>query len=127
MKTTFIILFCILVSSAYAQRIDDLNEIQTIRLKNGQTLYLPTLVTPNGDGLNDTWNIGWTSGFKPYLYEIQLFDSMGPVASFSPVGSFWNGKNLKNGTYRFLLYHQDIEEPLGSGEVAINRFRTINR
>ena len=127
MKTCITILLCLLVGSACAQGIDDLCEIQVIRLNGGAVLYVPDMITPNGDGINDSWKIGWTSDFDAQQHRLEIYDAFSLLASFSPIGSFWNGKNLPEGQYRFIIYHEQSDQSLGSGNITINRFEAQRR
>ena len=54
----------------------------------------PTFFTPNGDGINDTWNIPHLSNFPDAT--IKIFDRYGKlVKEINPSGEGWNG--ISNG------------------------------
>ncbi|MBU2914737.1 FG-GAP-like repeat-containing protein [Reichenbachiella agariperforans] len=77
--------------------------------------------TPNGDGINDCWQISNVSGTD---CEITIFDAKGRKVkdiSFSPDNSFddcvWdgraNGQEMPNGTYYFRMSCSDSENESG--------------
>jgi len=72
---------------------------------------LPNMITPNGDGMNDAWDI---SALKDYGdWHIRLFSSTGKLV-FEVETSYKNdwkgtdreGKNLDPGTYLYVLEHR---------------------
>lgn len=64
------------------------------------TPFIPTIFTPNGDGVNDVFMTG---------YDLQVFDRNGTVLYKGTSG--WNGmygnKRMDNDTYFYLLYYTD--------------------
>jgi gliding motility-associated-like protein len=65
------------------------------------TLTIPNIITPNGDGFNDTWvinNLNYFPGckvkiMKPGIFRTVIFESTGYAVP-------WDGK-VKDGKYRF--------------------------
>ena len=58
---------------------------------------LPNVITPNGDGYNDTWNYGILQNVE--LKSLNIFDKYGTlVYSHKPTNTTysWNGKDLSN-------------------------------
>ncbi len=101
-----------------------------IRDKNGcgtivQLFYLlnyPKFFTPNGDGVNDTWRIKYSS-MEPDM-EIYIFDRYGKfVASFPPESQGWdgtyNGRQLPSTDYWFVVKRDDGE--IHRGHFAMKR------
>jgi gliding motility-associated-like protein len=95
-----------------------------IRDKNGcgvtiQEFYLlnyPKFFTPNGDGVNDTWRIPFSS-LEPEM-EIFIFDRYGKfIVSFPPESPGWdgtyNGRPLPSTDYWFLVKRKDGKEHRG--------------
>jgi len=70
----------------------------------------PKFFTPNGDGYNDTWNIG---GFDEQLKaKIFIFDRYGKlITEITPSGDGWdgsfNGQNLPATDYWFLIHYEE--------------------
>ncbi len=64
------------------------------------TPFIPTIFTPNGDGVNDVFMTG---------YDLQIFDRNGTILYKGASG--WNGmygnKRMDNDTYFYLLYYTD--------------------
>ena len=55
------------------------------------TVGYPNFFTPNGDGINDTWNIWSLQSIDP-ASEIHVFDRYGKlIKQLSPMGSGWDG------------------------------------
>ncbi|HYK56732.1 MAG TPA: gliding motility-associated C-terminal domain-containing protein, partial [Flavisolibacter sp.] len=69
-------------------------------------LYVPNAFSPNGDGLNDVWNIPALRAYPEY--EIQVFNRWGQVVYTSKdIGKPWNGrlkdKDLPSGVYAYII------------------------
>jgi gliding motility-associated-like protein len=61
---------------------------------------IPNLVTPNNDGLNDTWQVTKS----PQLFDAEIYNSWGKLI-FSKEGytNDWNTSDVTDGTYYYLL------------------------
>lgn len=68
-------------------------------------IFIPGAISPNGDGKNDEWRITWDeSAVDENDYEILLFNrSGGRVLSMSPLVRTWDGENLPDGVYQYIL------------------------
>ena len=58
--------------------------------------FIPTLFTPNDDGVNDTWNI---KGLEIYPYsKVEIYDRYGKMIYSNRINGFevWDGKDNKN-------------------------------
>ena len=95
---------------------------------NEMHVYIPTMFTPNGDGINDTW--------KPILlanaeegYILTLFDRWGQlIFSTTDLTTSWdgtiNGKHVQNNTvyaYRLIVRDFTGKEFEYKGRVAVVR------
>ena len=84
------------------------------------TCDIPKGVSPNGDGLNDTWNL---SGFN--VKKVEIFNRYGvKVYSKANYTEEWhgqsdNGNELPDGTYYYVVEFND--NPVKTGWVYINR------
>jgi gliding motility-associated-like protein len=86
---------------------------------------VPTLITPNGDGLNDSWNILGLEEFRNH--EIRVFDVRGRLVfssrQYGPSrewdGTF-NGTALPDGTYTYQILLNDGKEKR-AGHITIAR------
>ena len=84
------------------------------------TCEIPKGVSPNGDGLNDTWNL---SGFN--VKNVEIFNRYGvKVYSKANYTEEWhgqsdNGNELPDGTYYYVVEFND--NPVKTGWVYINR------
>jgi gliding motility-associated-like protein len=80
--------------------------------KDVSDLNIPNAISPNGDGVNDYWELNFTNKY-PNL-EVSIFDS-GSLILYDDKGykKPW-GKNVKNGTYNYMinLQHSDYPEPI---------------
>jgi gliding motility-associated-like protein len=86
-------------------------------------LLIPNAYSPNGDGINDRWNIQGISKFPES--EIKVFNRYGQVIYYSKgYNSPWdgrlNGKSLPGGTYYYTVDRKK-DFPLISGWVVIIR------
>ena len=72
----------------------------------------PAYFTPNGDGYNDTWNIGALS--NQMASKIYIFDRFGKLLKqIMPAGEGWdgtyNGQKMPTTDYWFLLHYNDLD------------------
>ena len=85
---------------------------------------IPTLITPNGDGLNDTWKLDDLYYFTKN--SLKIFNRWGEqVFSESPYKNEWagtstSGDKLPDGIYYFIL-------DLGNGKKSKSGYIVINR
>jgi len=84
-------------------------------------IFVPEVFTPNGDFINDTWQIQWRSDFPLELYTMEVFNRSGAqVFSMSPVTPDWDGGTLPDGVYWWKLLDENRQKVL-SGGVTIRR------
>ena len=87
------------------------------------TINIPNTFTPNGDGINDLWNIQALSAYPQCIVSIfnrygnLIFQSRGYPKSWDGT---YKGATLPVGTYYYLINLQDGSEPL-AGPVTIIR------
>jgi gliding motility-associated-like protein len=89
----------------------------------GQDIFIPNTFTPNGDGVNDTWNIKYLDAYSGC--SVNIFTRWGKnVYSSIGYGIPWNGtlsgKPLPTGTYYYVINLKNGTSPL-AGFVAIIR------
>lgn len=88
-----------------------------------QNLVLPNSFSPNGDGINDSWEIEGLADYPKAF--IQIFNRWGTLVYSSrgyhtPWNGQYNGVPLPFGTYYYTLSSDVLERPL-SGTVSILR------
>ncbi len=87
-------------------------------------ITIPNTFTPNGDGINDTWEITNLVDFPKATIDIynrygtNLYHSVGYARPWNGV---YNGKKLPAGTYYYLINLKDQVHGIQSGWVAILR------
>ena len=87
-------------------------------------ITIPNTFTPNGDGINDTWDIVGLYNYKDATIDIygrygeHLFHSIGYNR---PWDGTYNGKHLPVGTYYYIIDLKYNNYPLRSGWVALLR------
>ncbi len=86
-------------------------------------IFIPGAFTPNGDKFNDTWLITWPKEDpKNYIdYSLEVFNRSGGLVKLLPqLTDLWDGDNLPDGVYRYLL--RDTEgRVVKHGGVTIKR------
>jgi gliding motility-associated-like protein len=92
-----------------------------IRVVKGFQIYQNNVLTPNGDGYNDTWKIK-NIEFYP-KNNIKIYNANGAnVISFTDYQGTWDGKvngtKLPTGTYYYMI-------DLADGSAIIKGFLTI--
>ncbi len=86
-------------------------------------ITVPTAFTPNGDGVNDYWNIAHLSEYPSCTVDVfnrggqLIFHSMGYG---KPWAGTYNGSSLPTGTYYYIIDLRNDRQKL-SGEVTIIR------
>jgi gliding motility-associated-like protein len=78
----------------------------TVQVKVYPKIEIPNAFTPNGDGVNDTWNIPAISAFE--TTRLRVVNRYGQLVYESNKNMAWdgkrNGKDLPTGTYYYTLY-----------------------
>ena len=87
-------------------------------------LSIPNTITPNGDGINDIWDIGNIADYQNAT--VDIFDRYGQSVFHSvgyrkPWDGTFNGKRLPAGTYYYIIDLNDKITKPESGWVAIVR------
>jgi gliding motility-associated-like protein len=61
-------------------------------------------MTPNGDGLNDLWEIRWPAHIRPQDYTLELFNRAGGrVLHMQGLTQGWDGADNPDGVYWWVL------------------------
>jgi gliding motility-associated-like protein len=97
--------------------------VDSVTIKVSIDIVIPNAFTPNGDGINDTWDIKYIDTYPGCT--IQIYNRYGQnVYSSIGYGIPWNGTyrgaNLPTGTYYYIINLQNSSKLL-SGYVAIIR------
>ena len=80
-----------------------------LRVEPAQTAVLPNIFTPNGDGLNDAFELLLQ---YPRTYFVQVFNRWGrEVFSTNRYGDFWTGATSPAGAYYYLWRYSTDCEP----------------
>lgn len=95
----------------------------TVLVKVYKSIYIPSAFTPNGDGLNDTWNIPALNAFPDF--ELVVYNRYGQVVFTNRnVAKPWDGKYkaelLATGAYVYSINLRDVKINL-KGTVMILR------
>ncbi|RYY97219.1 MAG: T9SS type B sorting domain-containing protein [Chitinophagaceae bacterium] len=95
----------------------------TVRIRVFRKVEVPNVFTPNGDGINDSWEIPALEAYRNFTLDI--FNRWGqPVLRRRNDPRSWtgelNGKALPTGTYYYVLYIADTGQRL-SGPVDLIR------
>ena len=71
----------------------------------GNPLFIPNLISPNGDGLNDGFKI---KGILPLIWNLEVFDRWGKrVYTSSAYDLNWKGESQVPGVYFYVLKNPD--------------------
>ena len=85
-----------------------------------EQLYIPTVFSPNGDGINDIWGINPDGGID--RAEIQIFDRWGNNLFINTAGSlFWDGRAKDGRMVPPGVYVYLIKVHLASGSVYLRK------
>lgn len=70
----------------------------------GIEIFIPEAFTPNGDGINDSWQVQCADGLDPTQFTLKVFNrSHGQVFSMNPIHAYWEGDGLPEGVYHWTL------------------------
>lgn len=82
-------------------------------------LNIPEIISPNGDGANDEWNITFPNAGDAANYRVEIFNRSGGVVwEQDNLNIPWNAANCSNGTYFYILTNKLTDETL-KGAVSI--------
>jgi len=106
-----------LQGGAYSVTITDVNACEykiSFIIQDENPLVIPNLISPNGDELNDTWNIKYISRYKQI--DIEIYNRWGNIIyTFNGSGEEYSDKTRQfNGTYK----GQDL--PIGGYVYILN-------
>jgi gliding motility-associated-like protein len=93
----------------------------TVIVRDGEKMFIPNAITPNGDGVNDVWRIRELAELPDN--EVIIINRWGDeVFNAKPYlndwGGTYQGKPLPAGTYYYILKLNDLEEVL-DGNITI--------
>lgn len=82
--------------------------------------FVPEVITPNGDGKNDQWQVVWRDQIDPSQYEVLVFNRAGGEVHRMAATSSWDGGTVPDGVYWWLIHDQTGQE-LQKGGLTIRR------
>ncbi|MCB9233213.1 MAG: gliding motility-associated C-terminal domain-containing protein [Bacteroidia bacterium] len=89
-------------------------------------VFIPGVITPNGDGSNDTWQIQLEEGLDPNDYYVEVFNrSGGRVHQMPSIVSTWGGEGLPDGVYWYIIYDKKTNKDAFHGGLTIRRKKTV--
>jgi gliding motility-associated-like protein len=94
---------------------------KTIRINEIPNLYIPNSFTPNGDGINDVFQV---IGNRISEFNIQIFNRWGEEVFISNNQNiYWNGENVSIGTYSYKVNvrFEDGKQKSFTGSVVLIR------
>jgi hypothetical protein len=95
--------------------------IVTLQAIEQSGFFIPEVITPDGNGMNDTWMVTWKDGIDPALYRIQLFNGAGgKVYEMNGLHQNFDGGNLPDGVYWWTLLAMNGES-VQSGGLTVRR------
>ena len=72
--------------------------------------FIPEVITPNGDGKNDQWQVVWRDQIDPNHFEILVFNRAGGQVHRMGATSSWDGGSVPDGVYWWLVRNQHGQE-----------------
>ena len=83
-------------------------------------VFPPNVITPNGDGLNDVFEVGGLNLYRNS--EIEIFDRWGNrVFESKDYTNDWDGDDLPEGTYYYVLRVDDPNQTVHKGVITLLR------
>ncbi|MCB9233858.1 MAG: gliding motility-associated C-terminal domain-containing protein [Bacteroidia bacterium] len=94
----------------------------SIPILPNQDLFVSELITPNGDGFNDTWMVILSDALNPTDYTAKIYAENGSlVQEISPLHAYWGAENLADGSYRYVISRLADGDLLAKGRVYVRR------
>ncbi|MCB9233210.1 MAG: gliding motility-associated C-terminal domain-containing protein [Bacteroidia bacterium] len=91
---------------------------------NDQPIFIPGVITPNGDGRNDFWNIQFEQGLVPEDFALQLYNRSGglvdEIESLSNPMTY-TGEHLPDGVYWYIITEKATSTVWAKGGLTIRR------
>ncbi|MCB9236233.1 MAG: gliding motility-associated C-terminal domain-containing protein [Bacteroidia bacterium] len=85
-------------------------------------LFIPGILTPNGDGHNDQWEIRFTGEGNEENYRVEVFNRAGGrVHVQHGFQATWTGENLPGGVYWYVIKDMRNQETVATGGLTIKR------
>ena len=84
--------------------------------------FIPGVITPNGNGQNDYWEIKWGGEFQPDEFYIEVYNrSGGLVYVLEALDEQWDARNLADGNYMYILKSREDDSVRQRGMLRIKR------
>lgn len=84
--------------------------------------FIPGVITPNGNGKNDYWEIKWGGEFQPEEFSIDVYNRSGGLEyTLERLDEEWYAPLLADGTYWYILRRLSDEAVIQKGGVRIKR------
>lgn len=101
-----------------------------INVKDNERFFVPNIITPNGDGLNDTWILDFLADYPDHLISVFNGFSSQLVFQANHYQSDWDGTgksnggyvahfNLPNGIYTYIIDLKDKSKTILKGWLEI--------
>ena len=77
-----------------------------------EAIFIPEVITPNGDNINDDWEFWWISDVVPSDYTLTLYNnSMGEIVTITDLNRKWTRDeiNVPSGVYWWILKNKEGE------------------
>lgn len=76
---------------------------------NNSDIFIPEAFTPNGDDINDLWQIQLRGDQDVNDFRLDLYNDFGGlVKEMNPIEVDWDGDNLPDGVYWWILYKRNV-------------------
>jgi len=115
MKKLLALLLLLISNNTHAQYIEPIDSVPMtppIGTPPVAELFLPNIMTPNGDGLNDVLYIGNLEEYD--TKELIVYSRWGtPVYRSDDYQNDWDGGNVAHGVYFYVIY---VKNRVTSGE-----------
>jgi gliding motility-associated-like protein len=115
------------VDAAYVLTVESLKgcsvSTDTVWVKVSKEIFIPNAFSPNGDGINDTWNIPALNAYPDFVLNVYnrygeiVFNNRYPP---TPWKGFYKGNPLPIGAYPYYI-HLGVGNPVFKGTVMIIR------
>lgn len=87
----------------------------TLEYNHLEEFVFPEFITPNGDGVSDTWELPNLLNYTKY--QVSIYDRRGmllyhSVNNYEPWGGTYLGKNMPSADYWFLITLHDVDKEI---------------
>ena len=116
----------------FTEQIDISNETCQLEFGSEQwenCLFIPSVFSPNGDGINDLWDIYNIELYEPGV-DVTVFNRWGQIVYKNTdeySSNLWDGLNMKGNSVEIATYYYVVEVDFSDGKKKYTGYVVVKR